>query len=171
VAFFLCVREIAPTELLTVLPNPCHDIVSVRRLANAGMGAILVTFFWLAVTLPSICSGADTIALIDIGKPWAYLHDTNAPFPANEEWRLREFDDSTWPRALSGFSSVRNDEATWMTPSSTFASALFRKSFQVDDTNAVKSLILRIGYDAGFIAFLNGQEVARRGLPEGPAQL
>ncbi len=108
---------------------------------------------------------ADQVAMIDIGQPWAYLYDTNAAFPTDGAWRDLNYDDSEWPRGRSGFSSLRG-EATWLTNATEFASALFRKSFQVDDTNAIQSLVLRVDYNAGFIAYLNGQEVARRGLPE-----
>lgn len=124
---------------------------------------LLATLFLSGI---SLLKSADQIALIDIGKHWAYLHDTNSVFPTNGAWRYLDYDDSAWSRGHSGFSSLR-DEATWLTPSSAFASTLFRKSFQVDDTNAIQSLILRTDYNAGFIVFLNGEEVARRGLSEG----
>ena len=109
---------------------------------------------------------ADQIAIIDLGQTWAYLYDTNEAFPTDGAWRHPQYDDSAWPRGPSGFSSLR-DEATWLSNSSAFASSLFRKSFQVEDTNAIQSLVLRCDYNAGFIAFLNGQEVVRRGLSEG----
>ncbi len=111
-------------------------------------------------------NSAEQIALLDIGETWSYLHDTNAVFPSNDAWHYADYDDNAWSRGRSGFSSSR-DEATWLTPSSFFASTLFRTSFRVDDTNAIQSLLLRTDYNAGFIAYLNGQEVARRGLPEG----
>ena len=148
---------------LFVLPGGFHNILSARRHAYTLTRAFSVILLFVGT---SLLEGADQIAIIGIGQPWAYLNDTNTAFPANGVWRDLDYDDSEWLRGPSGFSSLRG-EATWLTNSSAFASALFRKSFQVNDTNAIQSLILRADYDAGFIAFLNGQEVARRGLPEG----
>jgi hypothetical protein len=140
-----------------------HNVLSACRPAHA-LARVFSAILLFAGT--SLLESADQIAIIDIGQPWAYLYATNTAFPADGAWRDPDYDDSEWPRGPSGFSSLR-DEATWLTNSSAFASALFRKSFQVDDTNAIQSLVLRADYNAGFIAFLNGQEVARRGLPEG----
>lgn len=148
---------------LFVLPGAFHNILSARRPAHALARVFSVILLLVGA---AVAESADQIALIDIGQPWAYVYDTNGAFPADGTWRNLNYDDSAWPRGRSGFSSLR-DEATWLSNSSAFASALFRKSFQVDDTNAIQSLVLRTDYNAGFIAFLNGQEVARRGLPEG----
>ena len=46
------------------------------------------------------------------------------------------------------------------------ATAYLRLPFQVDDPSAVQTLDLRVKYDDGFIAYLNGQEVASRHAPE-----
>ena len=39
-----------------------------------------------------------------------------------------------------------------------------RKRFTVEDTEQIKSLVLRVDYDDGFVAYLNGTEIARRGI-------
>jgi len=49
------------------------------------------------------------------------------------------------------------------------ASAYIRIPFTVADLTAYKSLILKIKYDDGFVAYLNGAEVARRNAPATPA--
>jgi hypothetical protein len=146
-----------------VLTGAFHNILSARRHAPTLTRAFSVILLFVGTFL---LEGTDQIAIIGIGQPWAYLYETNVAFPADGAWRDRNYDDSEWLRGSCGFSSLR-DEATWLTNASAFASALFRKSFHVDDTNAIQSLVLRTDYNAGFIAFLNGQEVARRGLPEG----
>ena len=48
------------------------------------------------------------------------------------------------------------------------ASAYVRAAFEVGDPAALGALTLRIRYDDGFVAYLNGREVARRNAPEGP---
>ena len=40
-------------------------------------------------------------------------------------------------------------------------SALMRYPFEVQDTSSVFSLLLRTKYDDGYVAYLNGVEVAR----------
>ncbi len=48
------------------------------------------------------------------------------------------------------------------------ASAYLRLPFTVADPAALESLTLRMRYDDGFVAYLNGQEVARRNAPAAP---
>jgi len=43
-----------------------------------------------------------------------------------------------------------------------------RSEFQVDNPALVDQLLLRVRYDDGFVAFINGTEVARRNAPESP---
>jgi hypothetical protein len=47
------------------------------------------------------------------------------------------------------------------------ASALVRIPFTVTDPSAIDLLLLRVQYDDGFVAWLNGKEVARRNAPGG----
>ena len=50
------------------------------------------------------------------------------------------------------------------------ASSLFlRLPFDVVDLGVIDVLHLRVKYDAGFVAYLNGREVARRNAPAAPA--
>jgi 3',5'-cyclic AMP phosphodiesterase CpdA len=66
---------------------------------------------------------------------------------------------------LSGFSSLP-DEATRIPGAVT--SACFRARFHLSDPDAVRWLVLRVDYVSGFVAFLNGREVARRGVQGDP---
>jgi len=45
------------------------------------------------------------------------------------------------------------------------STAYLRIPFELSDPNPIQSLTLRIMYDDGFVAFLNGQEIARRNAP------
>ena len=49
------------------------------------------------------------------------------------------------------------------------ASMLVRMPFEVDDPNLYTSLTLRMKYDDGYVAYLNGVEVARRNAPATPS--
>ncbi|MBN1421602.1 MAG: lamin tail domain-containing protein [Planctomycetes bacterium] len=57
------------------------------------------------------------------------------------------------------------EEAMW----GIHPSAYVRMPFAVDDPAAFDVLTLRIRYDEGFIAYLNGEEIARRNAPESAA--
>jgi hypothetical protein len=47
------------------------------------------------------------------------------------------------------------------------ASALVRIPFHIDDPSGLDVLVLRLRYDDGFVAWINGTEVARRNAPDG----
>ena len=49
------------------------------------------------------------------------------------------------------------------------ASAYVRIPFEVTDPADIDALILRMKYDDGFVAYVNGHEVARAGAPDRPS--
>jgi hypothetical protein len=68
------------------------------------------------------------------------------------------------PLALSGYDSLigTDVEATMYTSN---ASAYLRTALDVDDPGAFASMTLRMRYDDGFVAYLNGFKVAERNAP------
>ena len=89
------------------------------------------------------------------------------------------FDDSGWSTGETGigFDDSPNEfidliKTTGVKPTDTVAdgtSIFVRIPFDVDDPAQVKNLTLRMKYDDGFVAFLNGTEVARANTrEEGP---
>lgn len=68
---------------------------------------------------------------------------------------------------MSGFAST-GDEGTAFPAAPSFRSVYLRKQFPVAELDSIQWLILRLDYASGFIAYLNGQEILRRGLPAGP---
>ena len=86
----------------------------------------------------------------------------------------RQYDDfvltlgSTGEGALSYRPLVRTDLEAAMFGAGR-ASAYVRLPFQVADTAGLAQLTLRMRYDDGFVAWLNGTEVARRNAPAAPA--
>lgn len=121
------------------------------------------------LTLLTFCapfSTAEDIGLIRVSQPWKYFKATHEPLPS---WKTAGFDDSAWPEAKSGFSnvSVFSEQTTFADYGLGYTSIYFRRRFNVADPVAIKELILRLDFDDGFVAYLNGREVARRGV-EGP---
>ena len=75
------------------------------------------------------------------------------------------------PQRAAQFSRRATAEATlWnqLSPSPLSRSFYLRRKFTVADPQAVKWLVLRLDYTHGFVAYLNGQEILRRGLTNDP---
>ena len=107
--------------------------------------------------------GNDT-RLVKRGDQWRYLKGTQSP-PAT--WKDPGFNDAGWLEGPSGFGYGDDDDATVlndMQQTATQAGYLtvyLRKTFTVTNPTAVDNLIFRVDYDDGFVAYLNGVEVAR----------
>ncbi len=114
---------------------------------------------------------ADDISLVRVGENWSYLCGSNAPSSPITAWRQPGFDDSGWLCGMSGFSTAfyaDYREATLWPDATAYRSVFLRKTFTVADPDSVKWLVLRLDYDDGFVAYLNGQEIVRRGLTNDP---
>ena len=80
-------------------------------------------------------------------------------------WRAQGFDDSLWPAgpAPLGFGDpFIVTSVPFGSPNNKYVTTYFRTSFTYSGSAA--TLTLRANYDDGFVAYLNGQEIARRGL-------
>ncbi|MCK4445443.1 MAG: CotH kinase family protein, partial [Candidatus Marinimicrobia bacterium] len=100
--------------------------------------------------------------IINWGDEWEYFLGNSEP-PAN--WREVSFDDSTWLVGASGFGYGDNDDSTDVSPDDPFAappiSVFIRKKFAINDVNSVLGVLFHVDYDDGFVAYLNGTEIAR----------
>lgn len=117
----------------------------------------------LLVGLALLCrAAAIEPALISVGSAWTYLPGTNEP-PAM--WREPDFDDSGWRRGDSGFGITSRGENTQFIGVPRGAGTMyFRRPFVVANPDEVAALVLRLDWQGGFIAYLNGREFLRRGL-------
>ena len=108
----------------------------------------------------------DTV-LIDLGPGWNYFKGTSEPSPAPDgdpatTWAQSEFDDSAWLRGSTGLGYGDGDDATVLSDMrNRYLSVYLRRSFNVRDPSQIGNLILEVAYDDGFVAYLNGTEVAR----------
>ena len=89
------------------------------------------------------------------GDSWHYILPNSNPSPS---WIQLNYDTSNWDIGNSGFGYGDNDDETVIP---TTISVFIRKTFEIYDINAIESVILDIDYDDGFVAYINGQEVAR----------
>ncbi|MEM7385261.1 MAG: DUF1800 family protein, partial [Verrucomicrobiota bacterium] len=111
---------------------------------------------------PVIPKATDT--LIPQRVIWKYRKGTSAP-AAN--WREVGFSDLFWESGTTGIGYGDNDDVTVLEDmrrfgnESGYLTICMRKRFEVSDPAALGQLILNMVYDDGFVAYLNGEEVAR----------
>jgi|WetSurMetagenome_2_1015567.scaffolds.fasta_scaffold00015_76 hypothetical protein len=92
------------------------------------------------------------------GDSWKYF------VPSSEignGWKNNGFNDATWNSGLSGFGYGDDDDSTVL-PS--VMTVYIRKEFTISDPADISELILSIDYDDGFVAYINGHEIARSNL-------
>jgi spore coat protein CotH len=90
---------------------------------------------------------------------WNYLIPTAAT-PTN--WISPSFDASSWNSGTGGFGFGDGDDNTAL-PNGTI-SVYQRFTFNIIDVSLLTKAILNMDYDDGFVAYLNGIEIARNGL-------
>ncbi|MGE3311931.1 MAG: metallophosphoesterase [Limisphaerales bacterium] len=127
---------------------------------------------WILVLARSL-GWAETGVLISVAAPWRYEVLSGAPAP--EGWEQSGYDDRGWRSGLAGFSAglFGYDQAATVIPTQSQAGTLrglvLRHAFELREPEAVEALTLRVDYEDGFVGWLNGVEVFRRGLPPGGA--
>ncbi len=97
--------------------------------------------------------------LINQGDEFSYAVGS-ASIP--NDWKTLSFNASSWLKGLSGFGFGDNDDATSF-PNGTL-SVFVRKTFTIDNLSQIKELLLHVDYDDGFVAYLNGTEIARQNM-------
>lgn len=76
-----------------------------------------------------------------------------------EAWRSPNFDDSAWLHGVGGIGLGDDDDNTII--ERPVKSLYLRHTFELTDTMSIVDMMLYIDYDDGFIAYLNGEELAR----------
>ncbi len=94
---------------------------------------------------------------------WRYLDDASDP---GATWKSADFDDSKW-RTGNGRIGVGHNPTTTLrrAPGDKRITTYFRHSFQVDDPDFLRNVLLRIKRDDGAAVYLNGKEIHRVNLP------
>ncbi|MEM7236058.1 MAG: lamin tail domain-containing protein, partial [Planctomycetota bacterium] len=153
------------------ISNPGDQAV---QLAGYGLSDSEDPFAWTFpnVEVPAgghllvVCSGDGSSSpashwetVIDSGDEWSFIVPNSEPPAA---WRQHGFDDSSWDRGDSGFGYGDGDDETQV-PSGTI-SVYVRKTFQIDDLTTVRRVLFDIDFDDAFVAYLNGEEIARENI-------
>ncbi len=104
-------------------------------------------------------------SVVPQGATWRYFPGASDP---GASWAQPGFADGSWSQGPAGFGFGDSDDATVLTGmQNVYPSVFTRIVFQVADPALVSAMSLRIDYDDGFAAFLNGTEIARDRLPVG----
>src|SRR5687767_7238203 len=123
---------------------------------------------WFSVFAFQGClTAGDDLSLIRVGEAWKYFKGITEPSAPVSAWRNLAFDDTNWPSAVSGFSYGKGEyeDATILTDMpDDYVSVYFWKAFVVANPAEIEWLTLRLDYGDGFVAYLNGVEIARQGL-------
>ncbi len=93
--------------------------------------------------------------IINQGDTWRYQYGS-AEIPT--DWYSDNFDDLQWLEGQSGFGYGDGDDSTIVDQT---LSLFTRKTFTIHDPAQITRLILSVDYDDGFVAYLNGAEIAR----------
>ena len=129
--------------------------------------AAMLLGLFLALTVD-----AQTQRLVPRGDLWRWAKGTaEASSPDRTAWRASAFDDGAWATGrLPVFygEALTGTELTDM--QNRYSSVFLRRAFTLDSSADVQSLVLRVKVDDGFIAWINGREVARFGFPTGTSR-
>ncbi|MFN5417764.1 MAG: CotH kinase family protein [Flavobacteriia bacterium] len=151
-------------EIRNLGPNPIN-------IENYGISDDpTVPFKWLCpnYTLASgehkliFASGKDRKPIIDhyesiilANETWNYIVPTAEP---ESTWKLAGSPLNGWSAGAGGFGYGDGDDATETVPST---SVYLRKSFNINSLSDLKKLFLFMDFDDGFVAYINGVEIAR----------
>jgi len=138
------------------------------------MKAFCVALAFVSFVLVPAGAGAMTIQLgsgggelVSAGQSWCFFRGQEAP---GQAWAQVDFNDVAWEVGPGGFGYGDDDDATVLDDMrGKYVSLYTRKTFAAAAPLREGPLQLVIDYDDGFIAYLNGVEVARRHMPDGPA--
>lgn len=79
-------------------------------------------------------------------------------------WKNIGYNDNVWNQGLGGFGYGDGDDNT-IVPFGTRV-VYVRKTFDIEDASKIAELYLDIDYDDAFVAYINGEEIARNNIDE-----
>lgn len=118
--------------------------------------SIVVLPCLLCVLAPLVA--AEPTLVIGKHAPWKYFA---APAKPPENWNQLSFDDAPWKSGPAGFGYGDGDDRTVLSDMHGQYTAVYvRTTFDVQDVAKIGTLYLYVNFDDGFIAYLNGIQVA-----------
>jgi hypothetical protein len=112
------------------------------------------------------------VEVIALGATWFYKKGTQEFSNPVDAWKQLTYDTTGWLQGPSGFGYGDGDDATDLSADmpNAYLSVAVRKTFQLSQSflDSPDLLLLSINYDDGFVAYVNGTEVARVGILGSP---
>jgi len=130
----------------------------------------------ILIIVSTLISATNSFAAVSINEIAAASSDrildySNADYPqlgGGAPWININFDDSSWKNGAGGLGYGSGDDATDLQAKlqGKSVSLYIRQEFIVSAADAAKTdaLRLQVDYDDGFIAFVNGKEIARKNM-------
>ncbi len=151
---------------------PWKNFVTERHHTNfalsAAGGAVLFTQTASAEVTPLVRASTPTPEPPATTAVWRFLDDNTAPA---EGWKEQDFDDAHWksgPARLGYGDPAQTVVGFGPNGASKYVTTYFRHSFEIPAQSTFQSLVLSLVVDDGAVVYLNGQEVVRRNMPDGP---
>ena len=125
-----------------------------RSLMNA-MPRLLLTTIILGLHFQAFTQIDHWETAVYENDSWSYrLGNSEAP----TNWAALDFDDSNWIVGQGSIGYADNDDNTIIDP---VASLYMRRTFNIIDLSKIEQALLHADFDDGFVAYLNGVEIAR----------
>jgi hypothetical protein len=107
----------------------------------------------------------DFIVAIPRHAEWSYFTGAH---PEGLDWAKPAFSDADWRKGEAGFGyGYKEARTTLADMKGQFTAAYLRHEFEVEQADEITEIGLMVSYDDGFIAYLNGREVVRKGVGKG----
>jgi len=192
--FFICfnstianaqvvINEICPSNI-SVIQNSNGEYNDWIELYNAGGSSVNLNGYGLTddnskpyrFTFPSYTLGAGQRMIVFASdsnssvlvnhwemavnalSSWKY---TVGSASIDTNWRNNSFNDGSWSSGNGGIGFGDSDDGTTI---SVTTSVFMRKTFTIPDTSQIIKAVFMMDYDDGFVAYLNGVEIARANL-------
>ena len=138
--------------------------------------AACFTAIVVVVSASSLKSQECSRVLVPFDAEYAYLRGTEEPSPDDLglptlDWADPEFEEDEWDFGPAGFGyGDRLDQMGTVLDDmrDSYPSLYLRFRFELADPQSISTMALRLDYDDSFVAYINGVEVARRGLDGEP---
>ena len=149
--------EVAPPDPATERAAAANPIASTTAIA--------------AAHAPGVAAANATAATTALPRNSVLKYDATGT-DLGTAWRATGYDDSGWPSGpgVLGFGDafITTTVPYGPNPSAKYITTYFRTTFTISGpTSGIQTLTMGANYDDGFVAYLNGVEVARRALPAG----
>jgi hypothetical protein len=122
----------------------------------------LTCVLFVVISLPLYAQTIDHWeTIVYANESWKYFPGSTDP---GNDWKNSGYNDSGWASGIGGIGYGDGDDGTQI---GSTISVFLRKKFTITNVDNIETLQLHIDYDDGFVAYLNGTEIARSNMGTG----